>query len=88
MTRPSIAGAEAPDVLHFRQMRNTLTVRLPKDLSEWLKQTAKASGMSRGAIIRNELKKNGRSSGKPFLRLAGTVDGPADLSMRKSYSPK
>jgi len=75
-------------VLHFRQMRNTLTVRLPEDLSEWLEQTAKASGMSRGAIIRNELEKIRRSSGKPFLRLAGTVDGPADLSMRKGYSLK
>ena len=69
-------------------MSNTLTVRLPEDLAAWLDRTAKQSGVPRGRIIRNELEKARKSSKQPFLRLAGVVDGPRDLSMRKGFSKK
>ncbi|MDQ6698809.1 MAG: ribbon-helix-helix domain-containing protein [Acidobacteriota bacterium] len=69
-------------------MGNTLTVRLPEDLAEWLDATARKSGVSRSRIIRMELQKARNSSKQPFLRLAGAVEGPSNLSSRKGFSPK
>jgi len=73
-------------VLHFRQMSNTLTIRLPDDLAAWLDETARKSGVSRGRLIRMELERARSSSKQLFLRLAGTVDAPASLSTRKGFS--
>jgi hypothetical protein len=70
------------------QMRNTLTVRLPQDLADWLDRTAHESGISRGALIRMELERARKTSKRPFLRLAGAIEGPPDLSMRKGFSKK
>ena len=69
-------------------MGNTLTVRLPRDLAEWLDEIAHRSGVSRGAIIRMELEKARKSSKRPFLRLAGAIEGPRNLSTRKGFSRK
>jgi len=69
-------------------MRNTLTVRLPPDLAEWLDQTAQRTGLARGQIVRMELERARRSSKQAFLRLAGAVEGPANLSTRKGFSRK
>jgi len=70
------------------QMGNTITVRLPGDLAEWLEQTARKTGLPRGRIIREELEKARKSETRPFLRLAGTIAGPKDLSKRKGFSRK
>ena len=75
-------------VLHFKQMSNTITVRLPGDLAEWLEQTARKTGLPRGRIIREELEKARKSETRPFLRLAGAIAGPKDLSKRKGFSKK
>lgn len=75
-------------MLQFEQMRNTLTIRLPDDLAEWLTQTARETGVPRGRIIREQLELARRSNKRPFLRLAGLVAGPADLSTRKGFSRK
>ena len=75
-------------VLHLKQMSNTLTVRLSQDLAEWLDQAARKSGLSRGGIVRMELERAQKSPKRPFLRLAGAIDGPANLSMRKGFSRK
>jgi predicted transcriptional regulator len=75
-------------VLQFKQMSNTITVRLPVDLAEWLTQTARKTGLPRGRIIREELEKARNSEARPFLRLAGAIAGPKDLSTRKGYSKK
>jgi predicted transcriptional regulator len=69
-------------------MSNTLTVRLPDDLSQWLEETARKSGMSRGMIVRTQLEKAKKSGDKPFMRLAGIVEGPPGLSARKGFSRK
>jgi len=69
-------------------MSNTLTVRLPQDLAEWLDQAARKSGVSRGRIVRMELERARKSSKRPFLRLAGAVVGPANLSTRKGFTRK
>ena len=69
-------------------MGNTFTVRLPEDLAEWLDEAARKSGVSRGRIVRLELERARTQSKRPFMRLAGAVAGPADLSSRKGFSKK
>jgi len=74
------------NVLHLWQMGNTLTVRLPQALAEWLERTAARTGRSQGEIVREQLEKAKSADTRPFMRLAGTVDGPRDLSGRKGFS--
>lgn len=75
-------------VIHFEQMGNTISVRLPEDLAQWLEIAARRSGVPKGRIVREELEKARSSAERPFLRWAGAVAGPGDLSMRKGFSRK
>jgi hypothetical protein len=74
------------DVLQLWQMGNALTVRLPKALADWLERTAARTGRSQGEIVREQLEKAKSAETRAFMRLAGTVDGPRDLSGRKGFS--
>jgi len=68
-------------------MGNTLTIRLTRELAEWLERTAADTGRSQGQIVRDQLEHARASrSGRAFLRLAGRVKGPSDLSSRKGFS--
>jgi hypothetical protein len=69
-------------------MSHTITIRLGKDLSAWLEQTAAETGVSQGQIVREQLEKARAQSGtKGFMKLAGSIRGlPRDLSRRKGYS--
>jgi predicted transcriptional regulator len=70
-------------------MSKTITVRLNEDLSTWLAETAQKTGLPQGQIVREELEKARRQEQRPsFMRLAGMVKGPKDLSQRKGYSGK
>ena len=73
---------------YFQRKWVILTVRLPRDLAEWLDQTARKSGVARGQIVRMELERARQSSKQAFLSLAGAIDGPANLSTRKGFSRK
>jgi predicted transcriptional regulator len=75
-------------VLHVEQMSNAITVRLPEDLAEWLELAARKTGLPKGRIVREQLEKARSSAKRPFLRWAGAIDGPSDLSMRKGFSRK
>ena len=75
-------------MLHFEQMSNTITVRLPEDLAKWLDHAARRTGLPKGRIVREELEKARNSAGRPFLRLAGAIAGPGDLSTRQGFSRK
>jgi predicted transcriptional regulator len=68
-------------------MGHTISVRLSDELAAWLEEAAAQSGMSQGALIRHQLER-ARASGETqgFLRLAGAVSGPEDLSRRKGFS--
>ncbi|MCI0401688.1 MAG: ribbon-helix-helix domain-containing protein [Gammaproteobacteria bacterium] len=68
-------------------MGHTITVRLTKELAEWLEQLSANTGVPQGKIVREQLEKarSARTS-QPFMRLAGTVRGPANLSGRKGFS--
>ena len=61
---------------------------LTPELSEWLERVARRSGVPQGRIIRDQLEKARGGEKKPFMRLAGAVSGPQDLSLRKGFSKK
>ena len=67
-------------------MSNTITVRLPEDLAEWLDSASRSTGTPRGRIIRDQLQLARMREKRPFLRLAGSVEGPRDLSTRRGFS--
>ena len=69
-------------------MSNTITIRLPEDLAQWLTETARKTGVPRGRIVREQLENARNGEKRPFLRLAGAVAGPANLSTRKGFSKK
>jgi hypothetical protein len=69
-------------------MGHTITVRLDRELAEWLEREARLTGVAQGKIVRDQLEK-ARASGpsRPFMRLAGIVrGGPRDVSTRKGFS--
>ncbi len=67
-------------------MGHTITVRLTEQLAEWLARTSDATGLPQGRIIREQLEKARAAGRRGYMRLAGSVSGPADLSRRKGFS--
>jgi hypothetical protein len=68
-------------------MGHTLTIRLTSELARWLADTARRSGMPQGEIVRVQLERaRSEKKKRPFMQLAGCVDGPGDLSTRKGFS--
>jgi hypothetical protein len=61
-------------------------VRLTKELADWLAEQARRTGVSQGKLIRDQLEQARAAADKPFMRLAGVVRGPKDLSTRKGFS--
>ena len=68
-------------------MSHTITVRLTVELARWLEETAARTGISQGQLIREQIcKAKANNNTRGFMRLAGTVRGPRDLSRRKGFS--
>ena len=69
-------------------MGHTITVRLDKDLAEWLARESRRTGVAQGKIIRDQLERaKASASAQSFMRLAGVVQGgPRDVSTRKGFS--
>ncbi|MBM3837165.1 MAG: ribbon-helix-helix protein, CopG family [Verrucomicrobia bacterium] len=68
-------------------MSHTITVRLNKDLADWLAETARRTGVSQGKVVREQLERARASTGsRAYMRWAGCMTGPKDLSMRKGFS--
>ena len=69
-------------------MSHTITIRLNKELAEWLAETAAETGVPQGRVVRDQLEKAKASSGsRAYMRWAGCVKiGPMDLSLRKGFS--
>jgi hypothetical protein len=69
-------------------MGHTITVRLDKELAEWLEREALRTGVAQGKIVRDQLEKARSSAAtQRFMRLAGSVrGGPRDVSARKGFS--
>ena len=71
-------------------MSHTITVRLSRELAEWLAETAESTGLSQGRVIRDQLEKARALGGnRPHMRWAGFVkNAPKDLSTRKGFTKK
>ncbi len=68
-------------------MSHTITVRLTKELAEWLERTAAQSGIPQGRIVRDQLEKaRVNRDRQSFMRLAGAIRGPKNLSSRKGFA--
>jgi hypothetical protein len=61
-------------------MSDEITVRLPKELAE----TARRMGLPAGRIICEQLERaKAEARNQRFLRLAGKISGPVNLSSQK-----
>lgn len=68
-------------------MGHTLTVRLDDDLAAWLAETARKTGLPAGKIVREQLERARAEAGnQQFLKHAGKLSGPRDLSSRKGFA--
>jgi predicted transcriptional regulator len=68
-------------------MSQTITIRISKELADWLARVAAKSGVSQGKIIRDQLERAKASdASQSYMRLAGAVRGPRDLSRRKGFT--
>lgn len=67
-------------------MSNTITIRLPEDLLQWLEVESQATGLPKGRIVREQLEQlRIKKARQPFLDLAGSVEGAPELSRRKGF---
>ena len=68
-------------------MSRSIKIHLPDELAEWLRESATRAGISQAQFVRQQLGKARDGAGeKPFMRLAGAMEGPQDLSQRKGFS--
>lgn len=68
-------------------MNNTITIRLPDDLDQWLEKESKRTGLPKGRIVREQLElSRTRKARQPFLDLAGSVEGTPGLSRKRGFS--
>lgn len=73
-------------------MCNTLTIRLPKDLLERLRQRARAAGLPVGRVVRQSLETalgdgNDHHESPAWMKYAGSIQGGSpDFSSRKGFS--
>lgn len=71
-------------------MSNTLTIRLPEQLLERLRDKSRRTGLPVGKVVRQSLETTlGSDVNQAWRKYAGILkDGPPDLSARKGYSRK
>jgi predicted DNA-binding protein len=69
-------------------MSNTLTIRLPEEMLEELKETSRRTGIPVGRLVRQSLETTlTQKESNPLLEFAGVIKGgPKDLSSRKGFS--
>lgn len=65
--------------------QSIITIKLPKPVANWLAKAAKKNGVAAEEIATRELERAKLYAEKPFMRLAGMLDGPADLSGREGF---
>ena len=77
-------------MLQFRHMSNTLTVRLPEELLDRLRERARRTGLPMSHMVRQSLEETLNGGGnQAWRKFAGIIKGgPRDLSSRKGFSRK
>jgi hypothetical protein len=69
-------------------MSNTITIRLPEELEDWLREESRVTGLPKGRIVREQLERlRTQRARQPFLDLGGSVEGVPDLSRKKGFEP-
>jgi predicted DNA-binding protein len=71
-------------------MGNTLTIRLPEELLEQLRERARRTGLPVGRLVRQSIEASlSRQENNRLLEFAGLIKGGArDVSSRKGFSRK
>ena len=79
-------------MLQYWQMSNTLTIRLPEELLDRLREKSRRTGLPVGKVVR-QFVESGLSENPPakvdqaWRKYIGIVkDGPPDVSSRKGFS--
>jgi predicted DNA-binding protein len=67
-------------------MSNTTTIRLPEELQRRLREQSRRTGLSVGRIVRDSLESTLDKEEPAWMKYAGTMTGPRNLSSRKGYS--
>ena len=67
-------------------MSKTLSLRIPEHLAKRLEEQSRLTGRSRGSIVKDSLEQTLRPTTKPYMELAGSIEGPPDLSKRKGFA--
>jgi predicted transcriptional regulator len=77
-----------PSVLQFCHMSNTLTVRLPEELLNRLREKARRTGLPMSRMVRQSLEASLNGGGnQAWRKFAGIIKGgPRDVSSRKGFS--
>ena len=88
LTRGAPASEPRPiqSVVRFCHMGQTLTIRLTQEQAEWLKRRSEETGLPQGRIVRDQIEQAREAAPRPFMKLAGIINGPRNLSSRKGYS--
>jgi predicted DNA-binding protein len=69
-------------------MSNTLTIRLPEEVLEKLKETSRRTGIPMGRLVLKSLETTlSQNNNSPLMKFAGVIKGgPRNLSSRKGFS--
>ena len=67
-------------------MSTTLSIRLTEDLARWVEEQSRVTGRSQGSLVKEAVERARRAEPKPFMKLAGCLEGPEDLSERKGFA--
>jgi hypothetical protein len=67
-------------------MSNTITLRLPAYLLQWLEEESRVTGLPKGRLVREQLEQlRTKKTRQPFLDLAGSVEGSDQLSLKRGF---
>lgn len=67
-------------------MSNTITIRLPEELDQWLTEEARVTGLPKGRIVREQIERlRTQKARQPFLDLAGSIEGAPNLSQKRGF---
>lgn len=67
-------------------MSNTITIRLPEELYQWLEEESRTTGLPKGRIVREQIELSKlRKARQPFLDLAGSIEGERGLSRQRGF---
>jgi len=67
-------------------MSNSITIRLPEELYQWLEEESRTTGLPKGRIVREQIELSKlRKARQPFLDLAGRIEGERGLSRKRGF---